>query len=175
MIANEKQHLEQSPKEFHRHINKHIQYLKKALAKLEIALTDLISKDPILNEKIERLDAIKGVGRVTAMNVLLHMPELGQLTPKAAASLAGVAPFNKDSGQMKGKREIWGGRAPVRSALYMAILSAIRSNSTIKIFYEQLINRGKLPKVAIVACMRKLITMMNAMIRDNSAWQPKYS
>ena len=91
-----------------------------------------------MKDKVDRLDEIKGVGKVTAMNILLHMPELGQLTPKEASALAGVAPFNKDSGQMKGKRQIWGGRAPVRSALYMAVLAAIRFNPMIKQFYDRL-------------------------------------
>jgi transposase len=173
MIAKEKQHLEQSPSDFHRHINKHIQYLEKELTKIEETLTELINRDPDLKMQVERLDEIKGVGKVTAMNVLLHMPELGQLTPKEASALAGVAPFNKDSGQMKGKRQIGGGRAPVRSALYMAILSARKFNPVIKKFYDRLIAKGKLAKVAMVACMRKLIIIMNAMMRDNSSWQPR--
>lgn len=172
MIALEKQHLEHSPKEFHGHINKHIQYLKKALSRVEESLEELINKDPDLKNKVEKLDEIKGVGKVTAMNILLHMPELGQLAPKEVSSLAGVAPFNRDSGQMKGKRQIWGGRAPVRSALYMAVLSARKFNPVIKRFYDRLIAKGKLAKVAMVACMRKLIIIMNAMIRDNSSWQP---
>src|SRR5262249_48773467 len=121
-----------------------------------------------------RLDEIKGVGKITAMNVLLYMPELGQLSPKEASALAGVAPFNRDSGQMKGKKQIWGGRAQVRTALYMAVLSACKSNATIKRFYDRLIQRGKLAKVAMVACMRKLIIIMNAMMRDNTSWQQKY-
>jgi len=173
MIAREKQYLEKSPKDFHRDIQKHIKYLEKELAKLEGLLKMLIKKDPELKNKVERLDDIKGVGEVTAMNILLEMPELGHLTPKEAAALAGVAPYNRDSGQMKGKREIWGGRVPVRSALYMAILTAIKFNPLIKRFYDRLIQKGKLKKVAMVACMRKLIIIMNAMIRDNTLWQPK--
>lgn len=172
MIATEKQHLEQSP-DFHREIQKHIQFLEKALEKIENLLKEQIKKDAKLQDKVEKLDAIKGVGEVTAVNVLIHLPELGQLTPKQASALAGVAPFNKDSGQMKGKRQIWGGRSQVRSALYMAILSARKFNPVIKKFYDRLISKGKLPKVAMVACMRKLIVIMNAMIRDNSSWQPK--
>ena len=171
MIAIEKQHLEKSPKEFHRNIQKHIQYLEKELDNIEASLKEQINKDSALKDKVERLDMIKGVGEVTAMNILLNMPELGQLTPKEVSALAGVAPFNKDSGQMKGKRQIWGGRAPVRSALYMAILTALKFNPTIKKFYDRLIQKGKLKKVAMVACMRKLIIIMNAMIRDNTGWQ----
>lgn len=173
MIATEKQHREQAAEEFHAYIASHIKYLEKELAKLEKNLERLINKDPILKDKAERLDEIEGVGKITAMTVLLHMPELGRLTPKEVSALAGVAPFNQDSGQMKGKRQIWGGRAVVRSALYMSILAARRYNPVIKKFYDRLIERGKLAKVAMVACMRKLLIIMNAMIRDNTSWHPK--
>jgi transposase len=173
MIALEKRHLEQSRKSFHNGIQKHIQYLEKELNKIEALLKKKIETDPGLKNKVEKLDEIKGVGEVTAINILLHMPELGQLTPKEASALAGVAPYNRDSGQMKGKREIWGGRATVRSALYMAILTAKKFNPVIKKFYDRLIQKGKIKKVAMVACMRKLIIIMNAMIRDGSSWQPK--
>jgi transposase len=172
MIAIEKQYLEKSPK-LQRQINKHIEYLKKEVEKIEGALQELIEKDCVLKNKVERLDQIEGVGKVTSMNILLHMPELGTLTPKEASALAGVAPYNRDSGQKKGKRQIWGGRAPVRAALYMAVLSARKYNEPIKKFYDQLIQRGKLAKVAMVACMRKLIIIMNAMVRDNSQWRAK--
>lgn len=172
MIATEKQHLEQSPQHFHRYIQRHIQHMEKELVIIENSLKEQIQQDDCLKNKVERLDQIKGVGEITAMNILLNMPELGQLTPKEVAALAGVAPFNKDSGQMKGKRQIWGGRAPVRAALYMAILTARKFNPCIKRFYDRLILKGKLKKVAMVACMRKLIVIMNAMMRDNTEWQP---
>lgn len=172
MIATEKQHLEKSPQKLHRYIQRHIKHMEKELSIIEESLKEQIKQDECLKNKVERLDQIKGVGEVTAMNILLNMPELGQLTPKEVAALAGVAPFNKDSGQMKGKRQIWGGRAPVRAALYMAVLTARRFNPWIKRFYDRLILKGKLKKVAMVACMRKLIIMMNAMMRDNAAWQP---
>jgi transposase len=172
MIAMEKQHLEQAPKSCEKAICKHLSFLEKELNLIETLLKQQIKQDPILQDKFTRLDAIKGVGEITAMNILIHLPELGTLTPGAASALAGVAPFNKDSGKTKGKRAISGGRAPVRAALYMAVLSARRSNLAIKRFYDQLIARGKLKKVAMVACMRKLITMMNAMLRDNTQWDP---
>lgn len=173
VIALEKQHLEKSPPEFYAEIKKHIRFLEKALEKIEFSLKEEVGKDPELQDKVKRLDEIKGVGEVTAMNILIHMPELGQLAPQEASALAGVAPFNKDSGQMKGKRQIRGGRAQVRTALYMAVLTAKRFNPVLKRFYDRLIQKGKLKKVAMVACMRKLIIIMNAMIRDNSSWQPK--
>jgi transposase len=173
MIATEKRHLEQLPKELHAGVKNHMGYLEEQLAEIEASLKEKVKEEPELQSKVEKLEAIQGIGEVTAINVLLHMPELGQLTPKEASALAGVAPYNRESGQMKGKREIAGGRAAVRCALYMAILAARRFNPTIKKFYDRLIEKGKLKKVAMVACMRKLIIIMNAMIRDNSSWQPK--
>jgi transposase len=172
IIAMEKQHLEHASAEHKKGIKKHIHFLEKDLAELEDSLKEQFTQDPVLQDKLTRLDGIKGVGQVTAMNILIHLPELGQLSSKEISALAGVAPFNKDSGQMKGKREIWGGRAPVRAALYMAVLSAKKSNAALKRFYDRLVAKGKLKKVALVACMRKLIIVMNAMIRDNTEWQP---
>jgi transposase len=171
IIAMEKQHLEHTSGQFKKGIMKHIAFLEKELWAIEELLQEFFREDFVLQDKLSRLDQIQGVGLTTAMNVLIHLPELGSLTPKEVSALAGVAPFNKDSGQMRGKREIWGGRAPVRAALYMAVLSAKKSNPLIKGFYDRLIARGKLKKVAIVACMRKLIVIMNAMIRDNTAWE----
>lgn len=172
-IGLEKQYLEKADKDSYGDIHKHIAYLEKSLAKIEAKLKAEISKDRELKAKIERLDAIEGVGEVTAMNILLHLPELGQISSKEIGALTGTAPYNRDSGQVKGKRQIRGGRTQVRASLYMAILTAIRFNPVIKEFYERLIGRGKLKKVAMVACMRKLIIIMNAMLRDNSDWQPK--
>lgn len=172
MIATEKHHLEHSNDWSRKSIKKHIHFLEKERACVEKLLEEHFDRDPVLKDKLTRLDAIKGVGVVTAMNVLIHLPELGSLTSRQISALAGVAPFNKDSGQSKGKREIWGGRAPVRSALYMAALSAKKSNAAVKIFYERLLAKGKLKKVALVACMRKLLIIMNAIIRDGTEWKP---
>lgn len=171
MIAMEKQHLEHAANSVKKLINKHIRYLEKELTLIENLLKDLFNQDAELKDKMERLDEIKGVGEITAMNILIHLPELGKLSHKEISALAGVAPFNKDSGQSKGKREIWGGRAPVRSALYMAALSARKFNPALKKFYDRLIENGKLKKVAIVACMRKLVIIMNAMLRDQTRWK----
>ena len=170
MITLEKQYLETSSEGYKKEIKKHIVFLEKKLELLENKLVEQFNKEPILNEKVERLDEIKGVGKITAMNVLIHLPELGSLTNKEVAALAGVAPYNRDSGQMRGKRAVWGGRAPVRAALYMAILSAIKFNPAIKHFYQKLIAKGKLKKVAMVACMRKMIITMNAMMKNNMRW-----
>jgi transposase len=172
IISMEKHHAEHASDTHKKGIKKHIQFLEKELAALEDLLKEQFTQDPILHDKLTRLDGIKGVGQITAMNILIHLPELGTLTHKEVSALTGVAPFNKDSGNMKGKRETCGGRAPVRAALYMAALSAKKSNAALKRFYDQLVARGKLKKVALVACMRKLIIIMNAMIRDNTEWQP---
>jgi len=172
IIVLEKQHAEQSTERYKKSIDKHIRFLQKELDQIEALLKEQFKQDNELQDKLMRLDEIQGVGGVTAMNILIHMPELGQVTAKEASALAGVAPFNKDSGRKTGKRETWGGRSRVRAALYMAILSAKKANATIKRFYDKLIARGKLKKVAIVACMRKLLIIMNAMLRDDSTWQP---
>lgn len=174
IIAMEKQHLEHASDAIKKSINKHIHYLEKELALIENHLKDLFNQDSELKDKMERLDEIKGVGEITAMNILIHLPELGKLSHKEISALAGVAPFNKDSGQSKGKREIWGGRAPVRAALYMAVLTARKFNPALKRFYDRLIGRGKIKKVAMVACMRKLIIIMNAMLRDGTQWEVRY-
>jgi transposase len=170
LIVLEKQYLEKASKEFQKPIKKNIELLEKQLEAIDKSLKKQIEKDADLKTKVEKLDAINGVGPVTAMQIMLGMPELGTLTAKEAASLGGVAPFNRDSGQKKGKREIRGGRSSVRSALYMSILSAIRFNPVIKRFYDKLISNGKLKKVAMVACMRKLLIIMNAIIRDGNEW-----
>lgn len=116
------------------------------------------------------LDSVKGVGAVTTLTLLAMLPELGTLGRKQLAKLAGLAPLANDSGTWRGQRKIWGGRAQVRSALYMATLSAMRYNPQITVFYKRLVAAGKPKKVAMVACMRKLLTVLNAMLRDNTTW-----
>ncbi len=170
MITMEKQHLSQAAKSMKPRIEEHLAQLEKELAELEKEQADLIRQDAELQEKVERLDGIKGVGFCTAAHVVTSLPELGTLTGKEIAAIVGVAPYNHDSGTHRGKRRIAGGRSSVRSMLYMAALSAIRFNPAIRDFYERLIAKGKLKKVAIVACMRKLIVTMNAMMRDSKDW-----
>jgi transposase len=172
LITLEKQHLEHTPETIKKKINKHLQFLEKELSAIEELLKALFDKDEVLKEKMSRLDEIQGVGEITAMNILIHMPELGTLNSKEVASLTGVAPFNQDSGMRRGKRETAGGRSTVRRALYMAVLSARIHNPVIKKFYDRLIEKGKLKKVAMVACMRKLIIIMNVMLRDKTSWNP---
>jgi transposase len=140
--------------------------LEKQLEACDQAITELIAADPTLQAQAERLDAIPGVGPVTAATVLAEVPELGRLSPQAAAALAGVAPYNRDSGDHTGARHIAGGRAGVRCALYMAALSAVQHDRLLKAFYLRLRAAGKRPKVALVACMRKLIMLMNRLLKN---------
>jgi len=141
--------------------------LKKQIEQCDQAITQLIAADAVLAHKAKRLNAIPGVGPVVAATVLAEMPELGQLTKRTAAALAGVAPYNRDSGGQKGVRHISGGRRPVRCALYMATLSAVRYDRILKEFYLRLLAAGKKPLVAMTACMRKLIILMNHLLKNN--------
>jgi transposase len=124
--------------------------------------------------KLKLLEGLKGVARNTQAVLMGAVPELGQLNRRAIGKLVGVAPLNRDSGQMRGKRSVWGGRADVRAALYMATLSAVRYDPVLKSFYERLKTAGKPAKVALVACMRKLLTIINAIIKSGTPWQPTY-
>ena len=117
------------------------------------------------------ISSVPGLGDGVAFTLLGELPELGQLTNKQIAALCGLAPFNRDSGRLKGKRRIRGGRAPIRTVLFMAMLSAIQHNPIIKAFYKKLVDQGKCKKVAIVACMRKMMTFLNAMVRDDQEWK----
>ncbi len=134
-------------------------------------LSDLIRATPIWRERDELLRSVPGVGTVLSVTLLAHLPELGTLTRKQVAALAGLAPFNRDSGTLRGSRCIWGGRAQVRRVLYMATVAAIRANPAIRSFYTTLRQRGKHPKPALTACMRKLLVILNAVLRTNTPWQ----
>jgi transposase len=116
------------------------------------------------------LQSIPGVGKVLSATLLAELPELGKLNRRQIAALVGVAPYNRDSGKMRGKRSIWGGRASVRSVLYMATLVSTRFNPVISSFYQRLLEKGKVKKIALVACMRRLLTIMNAILKSQKAW-----
>jgi transposase len=152
-------------------LQEHITWLDQQIEALEAQINALIDLLPAWKAQADLLDSIPGVGRLTAATVLAEMPELGQLNRQKIAALAGLAPFNKDSGQMHGKRRIFGGRKGVRRVLYMACLSAVRFNSVIRDMFDRLIQKGKVFKVAMTACMRKLLTIMNAMAHQLLAWQ----
>lgn len=153
-------------------ITVHIAWLEEELADLDDDLEQQLRQNAHWREKDEILRSTPGVGPVLSKTLLIDLPELGTLNRKQIAALVGVAPLNQDSGRFRGRRRVWGGRAHVRTALYMAALVAARHNPVIKEFYQRLLDAGKPHKVALTACMRKLLTMLNAMISSGSHWQP---
>lgn len=171
MIAMEKNRLDKARPELKKSIQRIIKALEKELEVINAALAESIQHDETFAHKSTLLNSIKGVGTVVATGVLADLPELGTLKARQITALAGLAPYNRDSGTLRGKRTIWGGRASVRNALYMAALVAMRHNPQIKSFYERLCNKGKEKKVAIIACMHKLLIIMNAMIKHNEPWR----
>lgn len=152
-------------------LEKHLDWLETELAEIEADLNEWIDQNAQWREKRVSLESVPSVGKVTSFTLLAELPELGTLSRQKIAALVGLAPFNRDSGRFRGRRHIFGGRSDVRSVLYMATLSGIRYNPVLKAFYDRLMAKGKLPKVAITACMRKLLTILNAIVRDGSAWQ----
>ena len=155
-------------------IKSHIAWLDKAIDEVNTDITARLRKSPVWREKDELLRSLKGIGPLTSGTLMACLPELGQIDRRGIAALVGVAPFNRDSGTFRGRRAIWGGRAQVRRMLYMAAIAAIRSNPVIRPFYERLVARGKPHKVAVVACMRKMLTILNAMMRSNTHWTPAF-
>ena len=151
-------------------IVEHVLWLETKLAELDETISQLIEDTPAWKEKNAILQSVPGVGPVTSCTLLAMLPELGKLNRQQIAALVGVAPVNKDSGRRQAKRRVYGGRAAVRSVLYMAALSARKFNPVIKEFYERLIKQGKEKKVALTACMRKLLVILNAMMRTNQSW-----
>ena len=149
----------------------HIKWLEKAISVINDDLDSQIRNSPSWREKDDLLKSVPGVGKVVSTTLLIELPELGHLNRRKIAALVGVAPLNRDSGTMRGKRTVWGGRAKLRAVLYMAALVGVRHNPVIASFYERLLKAGKAKKVALVACMRKLLTILNAMIRSNTVWQ----
>jgi transposase len=152
-------------------IEEHLQWLRAKLATLDEDISQFVQETSVWKEKDAILQSVPGVGRVTSSTLLAMLPELGQLNRQEIAALVGVAPVNKDSGKKKGKRRIYGGRATVRSVLYMAALAAKKFNPVIRKFYERLLANGKEKKVALTACMRKLLVILNAMMRTHQPWR----
>lgn len=171
MLTAERNRLITAPEWTRGDIEEHIAILKKRLAAINKDIDKLIRQSPLWREKDKILKSFPGVGPVTASTMLSDLPELGSLNPKAIAALVGVAPLNCDSGNYQGRRKIWGGRACVRSLLYMCAKTAVRCNPGIRGFYERLIGAGKLRKVALTACMHKILIILNAMIRDQVCWK----
>jgi transposase len=173
MLVAEKNRAYTSHKNVQKRVQEHIDWLTKELEDLDKDLGQSIQQSPIWRAKDDLLQSVPGIGPVTSCVLLASLPELGTLDRKKIAALVGVAPFNRDSGKMYGKRSVWGGRAHIRSILYMATLTATRHNPVIKQFYNRLIQAGKKAKVALTACMRKLLTILNAMIRHSTPWRPQ--
>jgi transposase len=152
-------------------IQAHIEWLDKELDKVNRELQKLIRKSPLWRERDEILQSVKGVGPALSVTLLSDLPELGTLNRKKIAALVGIAPLNRDSGKYRGRRAIWGGRSQVRIVLYMAARAAIRFNPVIRAFAERLKKAGKPYKVVVTACMRKLLTILNAMVKNGTRWQ----
>ena len=172
--AMEKTRLHQSQtKAVRKSVGHLLDLLRKELDEVDASLAELIAADDDWREKFRILESTPGVGDVAGTTLVAELPELGKLNRQAIAALVGVAPLNRDSGQLRGKRAIWGGRAAVRSALYMAAFSARRCNPVIRNFAQRLEHAGKPFKVVMVACMRKLLTILNSMIREKTPWNPK--
>jgi transposase len=171
MLTAEKNRLKASRKaKIQQDIKVNIEWLKSRLNGVDKDLQEAIKANPEWRQKYEILESTPGIGNTTAASLVAGFAELGQLNRHQIASLAGVAPFNRDSGLMRGRRMIWGGRPRVRSALYMATLVATRCNPAIKAFYQRLCSVGKAKKVALTACMRKLLLILNAMLKHNTSW-----
>jgi transposase len=172
MLTAERQRLAMAANVVRRDIKLHINWLVKRLKDSNRDLDSALRASPLWREREALFKPVKGVGKQTVLSLCALLPELGQLNRRELAALVGVAPFNCDSGTLRGKRHCWGGRAAVREVLYMAALSAAHRNPVIRAFYQRLLKAGKPKQLALVACMRKLLTLLNAMARDGSAWNP---
>lgn len=171
MLTAEQNRLHTAPTTIRERIGAHIVWLEKDLKEIDTALAQAIADDPTWRERDALLRSVPGVGPVLAVTLLAELPQLGALTRHQVAALAGVAPLNRDSGTRRGIRTVWGGRARVRGALYMAALVATRYNPVIRAFYARLCAAGKPKKVALTACMRKLLTILNALLAHHTPWQ----
>jgi len=173
MRTAEQNRLDSAPPTVHADLQAHITWLDQRLAALDDTLDTTLRTSPVWRERDTLYRSVPGIGPVCARTLLLELPELGTLSRQRIAALAGVAPFNRDSGTLRGQRTIWGGRAALRATLYMSTLVAVRHNPVLKAFYERLVAAGKAKKVALVACMRKLLTILNAMAKQKTLWQPR--
>jgi transposase len=173
MRVQEKLRLERASAMQRDSLREHIAWLDERIARIDTDLTHALRTSQAWREKDDLLQAIPGVGKVTRATLLALLPELGSLSSKEIAALAGVAPFNRDSGKHQGQRIVWGGRSQVRRVLYMAAVSAARCNPVIRDFYQRLRSQGKPAKVALTACMRKLLVIMNSMLKHRAPWNPQ--
>lgn len=174
MIVAERNRFSSAAVGLRKGIREHIRYLERHLKGVDTEIEERIRNSPIWRAKEDLLRSVPGVGPVLSRTLIAELPELGTLTDKQISALVGVAPLARDSGKMRGRRLVWGGRGPVRAVLYMAALVASRNNPVIRVFYLRLRAAGKPPKVALTACMRKLLVILNAMLRANKAWNPTF-
>jgi|TARA_Y100000310_G_scaffold121569_1_gene120335 transposase len=172
MLTAEKNRLRAATRRIRPQIQEHIHWLQRQLEDMDEDLGRTLRESPVWREKEDLLRSVPGVGPVLSLTLLADLPELGTLGRRQIAALVGVAPLNRDSGTLRGKRTVWGGRAHVRASLYMATLVATRFNPVISAFYQRLCSTGKAKKVALTACMRKLLTILNAMIKHHRLWSP---
>ena len=170
MLTAEKNRLRTANGAVREDLLQHIAWLEERLSKLDTDLRETLRQSPIWREKDNLLQSVPGVGPVLSLTLLAQLPELGTLSRRQIAALVGVAPLNRDSGTLQGKRTIWGGRASVRAAFYMGALVASRWNPVLRAFYQRLCAAGKPKKVALTACMRKLLTLLNAMLKHRTLW-----
>lgn len=175
MLIAEKNRLGSAPPTIQADIQAHIAWLERRLADLNDDLGQAIRASPVWRAQDDLLQSTPGVGPVLSHTLVADLPELGTLSRQQIAALVGVAPLNRDSGTLRGKRTVWGGRAQVRAVLYMSTLVAVRYNPVLHTFYERLRRAGKAPKVALTACMRKLLTILNAMVKHRTPWQQNYA
>jgi transposase len=173
MRTAESNRLSTAPAAVQADITAHLAWLDQRLATLDDDLDTTLRASPVWRERDTLYRSVPGIGPISARTLLLDLPELGTLSRQRIAALAGVAPFNCDSGTLRGRRTIWGGRAPLRATLYMATLVAVRHNPVLKAFYDRLLAAGKAKKVALTACIRKLLTILNAMVKHQTPWQPR--
>jgi transposase len=171
MLTAEKNRLLSASSSIRKSLRAHIIWLERELQRTDTDLTTAIQQSPVWREKDELLRSVPGVGPVLTSTLLANLPELGTLTSKQIAALVGVAPLNRDSGTLRGRRTVWGGRAQVRAVLYMSAIVAARFNPVIRNFYQRLQRAGKAKKVALTACMRKLLTILNAMLKHRTSWR----
>ena len=172
MITAEKNRLRTAARRIRPKVQEHIHWLEESLKDLDRDMEDFMRSSPMWRDKDQLLRSTPGVGPVLSMTLLSDLPELGALNRGEIAALVGVAPFNRDSGALRGKRTVWGGRRQVRAVLYMAALVATRYNPVLRDFYQRLCDAGKPKKVALTACMRKLLTILNVMVKHNRHWNP---
>jgi len=172
MLTAEKNRLRRTTPRVRHQIEVHVQWLREQLREVDRDLEHFLRTSPLWQEDAKVLRSAPGVGPIVTATLIARLPELGSLNCKQVAALVGVAPFNRDSGTLRGKRTVWGGRGALRTALYMATLVATRHNPVLRAFYQRLCNAGKPKKVALTACMRKLLIILNSMIKNHRTWSP---